>query len=154
MKLTKILKPDNILWQLKAGDRDGALREISSRLKEVGTISDENDVYEKLKAREEILSTGIGNGLAIPHCKTDQIEDVHVALAKSDRGVNFFSVDQQPVYLLFIVLSPPDKPNPHLNVLARISKLLRAPGAVGNFKSAGSPEELYGMLEREEKKVL
>ena len=154
MKLTTVLKPEHILWDLTARDRDGVLGEISDFLKKTRMIRDSRDLCDRLVAREEILSTGIGNGVAIPHCKTSEIDGVFVALARSLEGVQFNAVDQQAVHLFFVVLSPPDQPNPHLQVLARISKLLRSPGAIGHLMSASSSEQLFGYMEQEEKKVV
>ncbi|HPR63997.1 MAG TPA: PTS sugar transporter subunit IIA [Thermoanaerobaculia bacterium] len=153
MKLNQVLEPEHILWNLNARNRNDALKDISSFLESTGMIRDKKEVYEKLLAREEILSTGIGNGVAIPHCKTGQVDSVKVALARSQNGVDFDAVDKAPAHLFFVVLSPPDQPNPHLQVLARISKILRTPGAIHHFMNASSANQLFEFINQEEKKI-
>lgn len=153
MNLTQVLKPEFILWDLSGSDIDGVLSEIAEHLVSAGAARDHGDILRNLKAREEILSTGIGNGVAIPHCKTDQVKDVIVSLGRSPMGVDFNSADGQPVFLFFTVLSPPEQPNPHLQVLAKISRLLRTPGTIKHLMNAGSSEQLYAYLQQEEKKA-
>jgi PTS system nitrogen regulatory IIA component len=102
------------------------LRAFTERLEDGGVVKSANEVYEKLREREELGSTGIGNGVALPHCKLKGINQVVLAVATSAQGVDFGAVDGEPVRLFFMVLSPVKDPAAHLQSLAAISKWVKA----------------------------
>jgi PTS system nitrogen regulatory IIA component len=95
-------------------------------------------------------STGLGDGLAIPHCKLKELSDVVLAVGVSHRGIDFLSSDGVPVTLVFLVLSPADAPALHLQALARISRVIRMPGIAENLRRKETPAEIAAALKEAE----
>jgi PTS system nitrogen regulatory IIA component len=116
---------DMIILDLKSKDRDPLLKEIVAFVKKRNRISKEKDLFEKLLQRENLGSTAIGEGVAIPHCKIKGIKSPIVALALSKQGVNFYAIDKKPSHIFFIVVSSPDNPSLNLQILAAIAHLVR-----------------------------
>ena len=116
---------DLVIPELAAQDRDGVLMEIVDFLKERNRISHEKELFEKLIQREELGSTAIGSGVAIPHCKLKGIKAPIIALALSKRGVDFSALDKKPSQIFFVVVSSPENPSLNLQILAAIAHLVR-----------------------------
>jgi PTS system fructose-specific IIA component/PTS system nitrogen regulatory IIA component len=108
MKLTEIIAADAVVPELEAGDREGVLREMVKALTKSRKMAAKHaeDVVRQLLDREKQGTTGIGKGVAVPHVRHDAVKQVTAAVARSSRGVDFGSLDQQPVYLFFLVLAP------------------------------------------------
>jgi PTS system nitrogen regulatory IIA component len=136
--------------ELRARTMEEALTEISRRLAAAGVIADAEDLARRLQERERLGSTGLGAGIAIPHCKLRELRDVVLAVAMSAPGVDFHSSDGIPVSLIFLILSPADMPALHLQALARISRAIRRPGVADRLRAARSAEEIAGALEQSE----
>lgn len=113
-----------------------ALAEMAAGLERTGVVGSASDLARRLVERETMGSTGLGGGLAIPHCKVRDLTDVVVSIGISRTGVDFHSADGQPVTVLFVVLSPADAPALHLQALARISRLIRMPGVAESLRHA------------------
>lgn len=126
MQLHSLTRSDLIFPNLPGNDARTLLRAFTERLEDGGVVKSANEVYEKLREREELGSTGIGNGVALPHCKLKGINQVVLAVATSAQGVDFGAVDGEPVRLFFMVLSPVKDPAAHLQSLAAISKWVKA----------------------------
>jgi len=116
------------LPNLAATNKPGAIREMVSRLSIVRAIEPEfeNEIVESVLNREELGSTGIGNSVAVPHAKHASIKSSVGAMAVSQCGIDFSSLDRQPVHLVFLLVSPPDQPQEHLLALERISQYLNS----------------------------
>jgi PTS system nitrogen regulatory IIA component len=127
--------------------RDEVLAELALRLAQEGAVREPAELVARLIEREELGCTGLGGGIAIPHCKLRDIGEVIVAVASTGRPIDFGAADGLPVTLIFLVVSPADAAAPHLQALARISRLLRAPGLVDGLREARSPRELLGVLQ-------
>lgn len=125
MKIQNILMPDLVLSEVNAEDRDGVLGEIVGFLKDRNRIPSEKELFDKLIQREELGSTAIGSGVAIPHCKMKGIKNPIIALALSKRGVDFFALDKKPTQIFFVVISSPENPSLNLQILAAIAHLVR-----------------------------
>jgi mannitol/fructose-specific phosphotransferase system IIA component (Ntr-type) len=124
MKIHKLINPENVFLDLDATDVASALAAVSSVF--APTLSIEADeVVEALIEREDLGSTSVGDGFAIPHCKTQGLRQIAVALAKLRNGVDFGGTGHDPVQVLFVVLSPPDQPAAHLQVLSQIARVLK-----------------------------
>jgi PTS system nitrogen regulatory IIA component len=132
---------------LPGATRDEVLAELALRLAQEGAVRDPAELVARLIEREELGCTGLGGGIAIPHCKLRDIGEVIVAVASTGRPIDFGAADGLPVTLIFLVVSPADAPAPHLQALARISRLLRVPGLVDSLRKARSPLELLGVLQ-------
>jgi mannitol/fructose-specific phosphotransferase system IIA component (Ntr-type) len=126
MTLANLLSEPQIIPDLVADERWGAIAELVDRLVSVGTIStaDRDDVLASIRQREETMSTGIGFGIAIPHASSEKVSDVVAAFGRSVRGVQFDSLDDQPVFFIVLFVVPKDQFQTHLRTLAAIAKFL------------------------------
>lgn len=128
LKMARVLRRKNVFTDLKAAAKDDALKEMVGYLQEGGEIPPRlaKQAYESLVARERMGSTGIGNGIAIPHVKLKGgPEETLVAIARSERGVDFAAIDGEKVHVLFMVISNDERPEDHLAILKSISALVR-----------------------------
>lgn len=124
MELIELFSEDNADFQFKAKDKEEALKKLSELICKNRENIDKNKVFEVLMDREKLGSTGIGNHVAIPHGKLDINENLIGAVAISNEGVDFDSIDKKPVKIFFTLISSKDATNLHLKVLAKISRLL------------------------------
>jgi PTS system nitrogen regulatory IIA component len=153
MKLSETIPPGCILRRLDGKGRDALFLEVAEHLHRQGHLRKPKEVAEKLAQREEMGSTAVGHEVAIPHCKLADLKEVCIAVGLHPDGLDFGAPDGRLVRLFFFVLSPQAQPTAHLTALARISKLVRAPGAVPNLLAAPTPEAFLEALKQEEKKL-
>lgn len=150
MHLGALTKPALIFVELAGSDRPTVLKAMADGLAARSILPDPDVLYERLLEREELGSTGIGGGVAIPHCKMKDLDEVVVAIGISRRGVDFAADDEKPVRLLFLVVSPEDKPAAHLQSLSAISKWVTSRERVEEILEMDDPEAIYQLLETEE----
>jgi fructose-specific phosphotransferase system IIA component len=154
VKIQNLLIQDMILLGLESGERDEVLKEMVSFLKKRNRITKEKDLYEKLIQREDLGSTAIGEGVAIPHCKMKGIKDPVVMLAVSTKGVQFHSLDGKTSHLFFLVASSPDNPSLNLQILAAIAHLVRkADSLLKNILGAKNISDILEIIKEEEEKI-
>ena len=103
-----------------------------------------------LLERESLGSTGVGNGIAIPHTKTDLVKKITIAFGKSEKGIDFDSLDKKPVYLVFLIIAPEEAHETYLRVLARISRLLHEEKIRNGLRHAQSPRQVINLIRKEE----
>ncbi|MGH6907617.1 MAG: PTS IIA-like nitrogen regulatory protein PtsN [Aestuariivirga sp.] len=145
MYLENIIDAQSILANIKAQGKKQLLQELSQALaKRVG--ADHRVIFETLLRREKLGSTGIGQGIAIPHGKIATLARVHGLFARLAVPIDFGSVDGQPVDLVFVLLAPDHAGADHLKALARISRLLRDSAIVAKLRGTDTPEGLYAIL--------
>lgn len=150
MKISDILKVDAIIADLKAKTKSEAIEELSQAVSPVAGAEAE-DVAAVLLEREHLGSTGIGGGIAIPHGKLDTVKSIAVGFGRSIKGIEFESLDNRPVHLFFLLLTPEHATGGHLKVLAQISKLLKMDQFKERLLTAGSTEQIYQtILENDE----
>lgn len=149
MRLDALTGPELILPGLEASAGEEVLRKLSRHLEEQGVIRDARELYEKLLEREELGSTGIGSGVAIPHCKLKVLSHAVLAIGICRHGVEFRAADSEPVRLFFLAVSPSDAPAVHLQVLAAISKWIKADNHVARLLKLEDPLAIYRLLEEE-----
>jgi PTS system nitrogen regulatory IIA component len=142
-----------IYLDLAGGSMADTLGDMARRLKASGDVKDADDLTRRLIEREKLGCTGLGNGLAIPHCKVAGLEGVLVAIGVVPGGVDFRALDGRPVRLILVVLSPSDAPAGHLQALARISRLVKTPGVAEAILSASTTEEAARILKETEAKM-
>jgi PTS system nitrogen regulatory IIA component len=145
-----LLRHNLILDEIDASDKVGVFREFARLLKSTDRITDEDELVRVLQERELLGSTGIGDGVAIPHGKLHKIPEMIVAFGRSRKGVNFDSIDSKPVYLFFLLVTPEDMPGEHLRALARISRILKNPALRENLKHASRGDELLKLIYEED----
>ena len=149
MKLTDFVVKDAIVPKLKASAKEDVIREMVASLKAKGAIKseDESEVVAAILKREELGSTGIGNGVAVPHTKHPAVDELVATVAVSKQGVDFASLDGEPVYILFLLVSPLDRPGDHLRGLENISRHLRGQDFCSFLRQSETAAAIWGNLE-------
>ena len=150
MRLTDILTPARIKVPLTAGTKRGLIDELVDVLDANGDLADRDRVLQAVLAREENRTTGIGGGLAIPHGKCGEVKRLVVALGRCAQDVDFNSIDGKPVRLLILLVSPMDQTGPHIQALARISRLMGVKSLRNRLCAAASPEEMFQIIQKHE----
>lgn len=146
MKLHNLLRPNLVILDLQSDGVETTLREMVHKLAEQDLVKDEDLVLEALLKREADQSTGIGGGVAIPHCVYPELDTTIIELAFSKKGIEFLSLDEKPVHTVFLLLSPPASSGTHIKLLARIARLMRQPDILGELLSAGSADEVIDRI--------
>lgn len=150
MILTQILQPTCIKAPLDSKDKDGAIEELVNVLADHGLLGDRTEALEAVLARESTRSTGIGSGIAIPHGKCAAARELVMAIGIAADPVEFESIDNKPVQIIVLLISPPDQTGPHIQALARISRLLLDAAFKSRLEKAASPEEVYELVSSKE----
>ena len=145
MEISDFLSPESVIESLKARSKKQALQELASRA-EVLTSLPAREVFDVLLQRERLGSTGVGLGVAIPHGKLTGASKVSAIFARLDAPIEFESVDDEPVDLIFLLIAPSGAGADHLKALARVSRLLRDPATLAKLRSSREPEVLYAIL--------
>ena len=146
--LAELTRPGLIFSGLEGTQARPVLREVSERLAEHGIVDDPETLHRSLMEREELGSTGIGDGVAIPHCKLEGLTEVVVAIGVSSRGVDFGAVDGRPVRIFFVVISPARAPAAHLQCLASISRWIKAGDHLERLLAAEDPDQIYDLVQK------
>ena len=152
MKLLDHLVMESVSSKLKSAHKREVIGELVGKLRIYGAVDIENeeDIINAIAEREQIGSTGIGNGIGIPHCKTDLIDKVICTVGISENGINFDALDDQPVHVFFLVLAPLAPEVNHLSLLAKIASMLRSKYFVNDLKKCRNDDELRDLIVREE----
>ena len=150
MTLLDILSPDSTIVDLKGDTKEEIIAELVDSLSASEAISDRDKVLQAVLEREKIMSTGIGDGIAIPHGKSDSVFKLVAALGTQRRGVDFEALDGEPAYVFFLLVSPANVSGPHIKALARISRLLKNDDFKKKLITASSPEEIISAIRAEE----
>ena len=153
MRLADFLGKDAVVPDLRARDKDGVLAELAQALVASHQIPEVSGTVQVLLERERLGSTGIGEGIAIPHGKLSTLTQVVGAFGRSRNGVEFESMDGAPVHLFFLLLAPENSASAHLKALARISRLLKNRAFREELLKAETPDDLYETIVREDEKV-
>jgi len=146
MKLTEILTEELIIPHLRAGDKSKALEEMTNLLCEKKLAPDGGQVLKALLEREKLGSTGIGFNVAIPHAKVKDIQNMAVIFGRSPKGIEFDSLDQQPVHLICLLIAPENSIGTHIKALARISRLLKDENFRKELMRASDQSEIFGLI--------
>jgi len=145
MDLQDLVAPEGVVAHLKVSSKKQALQELSARAAEVTGLS-ERHIFETLLERERLGSTGVGQGIAIPHGKLAEANRLYGLFARLDTPIDFDSIDDRPVDLIFLLLAPETAGADHLKALARISRLLRNPSIVEKLRGTEDNAALYALL--------
>ena len=150
MRLTEILKPQNIKIPLEAKVKTEAIGELVELLAANGDLTDPKKVLESVLDREATRTTGIGNGLAIPHGKCTGTDHLVMAIGRPATPIDFQAIDGRPVTLIWLLSSPPDKTGPHIHALARISRLMTIDRFRQALTTAKTPQEIFDIIVQQE----
>jgi PTS system fructose-specific IIA component/PTS system nitrogen regulatory IIA component len=148
MKLTDFVVPEAIVTDLSVSSKEDAIRGLVSALKNAGVVPAESEesIVAAILKREELGSTGIGNGVAVPHTKHPSVNKLVAAIALAPAGVDFQSLDGGSVHILFLLVSPPDRPGDHLRGLENISRHLRNQNFCSFLKQAKTKDDVITLL--------
>ena len=151
MKVSDYLKEKFCVMDLKATDKDGTIKELAKCLSNSGKIAKEDKFINDVLERENLGSTGIGNGIGIPHARTDAVKGFVVAFGKSTEGIEFKALDGEKVNLVFLMGADPAELNLYLRILAELSKLLMNPTFRQELISAKSAADVITTVKKFEK---
>lgn len=150
MLLANLMKEDLIIMDLHSREKMLVIREMIDRLKQAGEIANWIDCLKVIAEREQLKTTGIGEGIAIPHARTNAVKNLVIAFARSREGIDFKSVDGRPVHLIFMLASPPQEVGRYLNALARICALARRKGFRESLIKADNAQEIISLIRESE----
>lgn len=150
MNLLDILSEKSTVVGLEGETKEDIITELVDSLEVGEVISDRDMVLEAVLEREKIMSTGIGDGIAIPHGKSDAVIKLAAALGTQRRGVDFEALDGEPAYVFFLLVSPANVSGPHIKALARISRLLKNDDFKKRLIAASTTEEIVSVIESAE----
>jgi nitrogen PTS system EIIA component len=153
MKLTQYIKPECFIPLLTETTREDALRRMVRVLAEKGLVKNEDDIFARLMERESIQSTAVGNGIAIPHCFSDEITDLVITVGRAPQGLAFDSFDGAPTKVVFLLLGNREGHGLHLKALARIARLIKSTAFSEKIAAAESVEGMVRAFEEEEMKI-
>jgi len=150
MRLTEILKPQNIQVPLVAKNKTEAISELVTLLSTTGEVKNSKQVLDAVLEREATRTTGIGNGLAIPHGKCTGVDHLVMAIGRPGTPIDFQAIDGRPVNLIWLLASPPDQTGPHIHALARISRLMTIDKFRQSLAAAQTSKDLYDAIVQQE----
>ncbi|MGV2980720.1 PTS IIA-like nitrogen regulatory protein PtsN [Camelimonas sp. ID_303_24] len=146
MPLTDLLTPEAVIPALKCNSKKQALQELAAHAATLIPDLTEREIYDTLVQRERLGSTGIGDGIAIPHGKPEKLNRVVGLFARAERPFDFDALDGQPVDLMFLLLAPENAGADHLKALARVARVLREPAMLERIRATRDPDALYALL--------
>jgi PTS system nitrogen regulatory IIA component len=150
MKIMDFLSQDAIIVDLKATDKKSAIVELAEVLKNTKKIKNSDDIINIVLERERLGSTGIGQGVALPHGKTDLLQEQIGVLGISHKGIEFNSLDGEPVHIIFLLLGPVEVAGQHLKALSRISRLFKGKFLRQAIKEAKTTQEVVKLIQQED----
>jgi len=154
MKLTDIVAADAVITDLKATNKDEAIREIVNSLRLAGKVAPEHTdaIISAIMKREELGSTGIGRGVAVPHTKHTSVDSIVATVALSVNGLDFAALDGEDVHIIFLLISPPDRPGEHLRGLETITRHLKSDDFCSFLRQSKTPEQVMDLLKEGDEK--
>jgi len=153
VSVTELLSEEVVDTDLQVTSREEVFESLVGLLDEQGKLDDADRALEALREREDILSTGIGNGLAIPHAKVEILDRFVAAFGRVPDGVDFKSLDGKPAHLIFLLLSPQGEAGRHVRILARISRILKNAQLRPRLMEATSASEILDLIREEEENL-
>ena len=154
MKIQDVLNKNVMLFDLKATDKEGVINEMVQSLVDNGVVTDFETFKTGIMNREAQTSTGLGDGIAMPHSKNEAVKEATVLFAKSNKGVDYASLDGQPTDLFFMIAAPEGANDTHLAALAELSKYLMKPGFADKLRQASTPDQVIAAFDAEEQEAV
>ena len=145
MEITDLISPNAVIPNLRATSKKQALQDLARRAAEIVGLH-ERAIFDVLLERERLGTTGVGNGIAIPHGKLASLDKLYGLFARLEKPIHFESIDEQPVDLIFLLLAPESAGADHLKALARVSRLLRDKGVCEKLRGTDNADALYALL--------
>ena len=154
MRIDDILKKDSIIADLVGTNKEEVLREVTDFLQSQGLIKNKESLLNTLIEREKLGSTGIGENVAIPHGKSDELSQIVIVFGRSIEGLDFESLDQKPVHFVCMVIAPSNSTGQHLKALARISRLFKNQNLREGILKLQDANQIYALLLEEDSKFI
>lgn len=151
MKICDILQVGKIISSLQGKEKTDVVNELVDLFKDDDRVKDLDELRNAVHEREKIMSTGVGKGFAIPHAKTNSINEIVAAFGKLDEPIDFQALDEQPVNLVFLLVGKENLVGPHIKLLSRISRMMNKDEFRESLSKAKTAEEIYSLFENEEK---
>jgi fructose PTS system EIIBC or EIIC component len=151
MKICDVLRADKIIPSLKGKEKFDVINELTNLFKDDPRVKDLDEMRNAVYEREKIMSTGVGKGFAIPHAKTNAVNEIVAAFGKLDESIDFQALDEQPVNLVFLLIGKENLSGPHIKLLSRISRMMNKDEFRSSLAKAKTAEEIYTLFEEEEK---
>lgn len=153
MKIQDVLNKNVMLFDLQATDKEGVINEMVQSLVDNGVVTDFDTFKAGIMNREAQTSTGLGDGISMPHSKNEAVKEATVLFAKSNKGVDYASLDGQPTDLFFMIAAPEGANDTHLAALAELSKYLMKPGFADKLRQASTPDQVIAAFDAEEQEA-
>ena len=153
IRIEDILEPSRVLMHLSGENKSEVLRGMADRLTAAGFVKDGGEIHHLLMDREALMTTGVKRGFAFPHAFSPQFEKSFLTLGMIAGGVDYDSLDHNPVEFIFLLLGPPDHQTVHLRILARVSRLMGQPDMLDLLRAARSVEEVIEVLGDTERRL-
>jgi len=149
MRISELMSQESVVTGIKANSKRQVLQELSKKAAEITGLS-ERTIFDIILERESLGTTGVGNGVAIPHGRVDSIKKVHGIFAKLDNAIDFESVDSKPVDLVFMLLAPEAAGADHLKALAKVSRTVKDETTRNSIRASDDNEAIYALLNKED----
>jgi len=146
LRLADFIKAEAVFFRFESKDKETILGEMVSAACTAERIACYEDVRRAVLEREADRSTGIGRGLAVPHCRSDEVDDFAIGVAVLRKGLDWDALDGQPAQFIFLVIGPSDKPETYLQLLSQISRIMRLPEATQQLLAATTPQQVIDII--------
>lgn len=147
MKLSKFSEENLIAFNLNAANKDDVIKELVDTISSSNMVKDSEQLLKDVIERENLVTTGVGYGVAFPHAKTKAVKGIVIAFGRSSEGIAFDAMDHKPVTLFFLIAAPEDAIGAHLNVMARLSFLMKSEENRQKLMDAGSPGDVLALMD-------
>jgi PTS system nitrogen regulatory IIA component len=150
MKIGGLLQPEDIIPSMAAETKDEALLELAAKVEERHPLLGRTEIFRVLQERERLGSTGIGDGVAIPHGKLKRAGDILLVFGRSEKGVDFDALDRRKAHIFFLLIAPEEAFGMHLKMLGRISRILKDPAVRKSLLEAPDVTAIYGIIQEQD----
>lgn len=147
MKLSKFCDESLVIFNLKAGGKNDVIEELVNLVSSSNMVKDAEQLLKDVIDRENLVTTGVGYGVAFPHAKTRAVKGIVIAFGRSEKGIEFDAMDHKPVHLFFLIAAPEDAIGAHLNVMARLSYLMKSEKNRQKLMQASSPGDVLALID-------
>ena len=151
MKICDILRVEKIISSLQGTTKTEVLNELLGLFKDDERVNNLEGMSNAVREREKIMSTGVGKGFAIPHAKTNCVNEIVAAFGRLEKPLDFQALDEQPVNIIFLLVGKENLVGPHIKLLSRISRMMNKDEFRESLANAKTPEEIYSLFEEEER---
>lgn len=148
MKLSKFCEENLVNFNMKATTKKAAIDELVDLAATSTMVKDHDRLLQDVREREELVTTGVGYGVAFPHAKTRSVKGIVISFGRNDKGIDFDAMDHKPVHLFFLIAAPEDAIGAHLNVMARLSFLMKSPENRQKLMDATSPGDVLTLIDK------